>query len=71
MTDEALQAALARLPKTEQAELRHAADMLALDTITTIIERIRHHDERLAETLATFVRRYQFEMIQEALDGIA
>ncbi len=71
MTGETLQAALARLPKTLQAELRHAAEMLDLETITHIVERIRPHDELLAETLATFVRRYQFYIIQEALEGIA
>jgi signal transduction histidine kinase len=56
--------ALANLPEELREILQAAVEEANFEATTAIIERIRQHDERLAETLAALVRNYRFDILQ-------
>ncbi len=68
ITSETLSATIARLPQAWQTELRHAAETLDLEAVTSIIERIRPQDELLADALTRIVQQYQFNILQETFE---
>ncbi|MDM8550664.1 hybrid sensor histidine kinase/response regulator [Desulfobacterales bacterium HSG2] len=56
---------LKALPGECRVDLKTAAEMTSPKEANAVIDRIREHDEPLADALACLVRKYRFDIIQE------
>ncbi len=62
--------ALAALPKDVATELRQAVDDLDTNRANRSIDRIRQHNEALADALAELVKGFRFDLVQELFGKI-
>jgi len=59
---------LKALPGECRVDLKTAAEMTSPKEANAVIDRIREHDEPLADALACLVGKYRFDIIQELLE---
>jgi signal transduction histidine kinase/CheY-like chemotaxis protein len=62
--------ALATLPDELRAGLHHAVEVIDLETVNSLVDQIREHNEPLAEALAELVKNYRFDTLQELFGKI-
>jgi two-component system sensor histidine kinase/response regulator len=63
--------AFAALPDELRTGLQHAVERIDLITTKSLIEQIRQHNPRLADTLTELVKNYRFDTLQELFNNTA